>query len=590
MAAVGRWGYFDDRVAGGTRLRRLMVSGLATAVATTVCGVSIAPASAAVGGGGAPHVIAILPDTSALEVSGYPAAETLRVDVRRHGVRVADATVTTDGAGSASVNGGADGCWTDATPDIRPGDSVKVSGSGFSDTSTTQAVTVRSPVQTAADTVEVHGTATGADGTALPLGGLEARITAGASQPFSGGRRDLRAGAGQSFPLVQDAGDATHWTATFAGLPPDDVATAIAAADVRATATDAVSGHRTVAQAGGSRGPAAPCSAPVRRDALTESSRTTVNVATVGDDLTLSGVAEDADGVTVTLDDDNPDTPAVAVPATLSAPAGPQSFTATIPGADVGALSDGTLTATVTCSVGGSALDGSGLTLRKDTVAPDPPSVTPEPGPYDEAQWVAIETADPTATIHWTEGSDAPTADSPVYTGPILVSSGQTLQAIAVDPAGNASPVGMFPFEIVPPAPVRIADPGAIVPSTFAPARVGPGRARVVPLRLTSLAGPGRISARRLRATGLRLVMRMPAEAVVVHVAVYRAALGGARAGDPVAAADRLALGADGVLRMRLHGRPFRRLRPGRYVVDVRVGRGQIGLGPAATTRLTVTR
>ena len=89
---------------------------------------------------------------------------------------------------------------------------------------------------------------------------------------------------------------------------------------------------------------------------------------------------------------------------------------------------------------------------------------------------------------------------------------------------------------------------------------------------------------------GLRLVMRMPAEAVVVHVAVYRASLGGARAGDPVAAADRLALGANGVLRMRLHARPFRRLRPGRYIVDVRLGRGQVGLGPAATTRLTVTR
>ena len=100
----------------------------------------------------------------------------------------------------------------------------------------------------------------------------------------------------------------------------------------------------------------------------------------------------------------------------------------------------------------------------------------------------------------------------------------------------------------------------------------------------------GRISARRLRATGLRLVMRMPAEAVVVHVAVYRASLGGARAGDPVAAADRLALGANGMQRMRLRGRPFRRLRPGRYVVDVRVGRGRVGLGPAATTRLTVTR
>ena len=445
-------------------------------------------------------------------------------------------------------------------------------------------------MQTAADTVEVHGTAAAPDGTALALARLEARITAGAAQPFSGGRGDLRAGAGQSFPLVQDAGDATHWTATFAGLAPDDVAAALATADVRATATDAASGDRTVAQAAGSRGPVAPCSAPARRQALTESSRTAVNAATAGDDLTLSGVAEDADGVTVTLDDDNPDTPAVAVPATVSAPAGAQSFTATIPGADLAALSDGPLTASLTCAVGGSAVDGAGLTLRKDTVAPDAPSATPGPGLYGEAQWVAIEAADPAATIHWTAGATPPTADSPVYAGPILVSATRTLQAIAVDPAGNASPVGSFAFDILAPTPVTIADPGPILPAAFTPARVGPGRPRVVPLRLASLAGPGRISARRLRTMGLRLVMRMPAEAVVVHVAVYRAGLGGARAGDRVAAADRLALGANGVLRMRLHGRPFRRLRPGRYIVDVRLGRGQVGLGPAATTRLTVTR
>ena len=278
------------------------------------------------------------------------------------------------------------------------------------------------------------------------------------------------------------------------------------------------------------------------------------------------------------------------MPATVSTPAGPQSFTATIPGADLAALTDGTLTASVTCAVGGTAVDGAGLTLRKDTVAPDGPSATPGPGPYGEAQWVAIEATDPTATIHWTAGAVAPSADSPVYAGPILVSATRTLQAIAVDPAGNASPVGSFPFEIVPPAPATIADPGPILPAAFTASHGGPGRARVVPLRLASLAGPGRISARRLRATGLRLVMRMPADAIVVHVAVYRASLGGARAGDPVAAADRLGLGATGVLRMRLHARPFRRLRPGRYIVDVRLGRGQVGLGPAATTRLTVTR
>jgi hypothetical protein len=585
---VGRWGYFDDRVAGDTRLRRLMLSGIAAAAAVAVCAVPITPAHAGGGGGGA-RVIAILPDTSAVELSGYPAGAALQVDVRRHGVRVGSAGVTADGAGDASVNAGAAGCWTDATPDIRPGDTVKVSGSGLSDTADAQAVTVDAPVQTAPDTVEVHGTATASDGTALPLAGLEARITGGVAQPFSAGRPDLRAGAGQAFPLVQDAADATHWTATFAGLRATDVAAALTA-DVRAITTD-LSGDQTIAQAAGARGPAAPCSAPGRRQALTESSRAAVNVATAGDDLTLSGVAEDADGVTVALDDDNPDTPPVAVPATLSAPGGAQSFTATIAGADLGALSDGTLTATVTCMVGGSAVDGAGLTLRKDTVAPDAPTATPGPGSYGETQAVALEAADPTATIHWTAGAAAPTADSPVYTGPIAVSETSTLRAVAVDAAGNVSPVGTFPFDIIPFATITIADPGPVLPAVgLTPARVAPQRARVAPLRLVSLAGPGRISARRLRANGLRLVMRMPAEAVVVHVAVYRRSLGGARTGEPVAAADRLALGANGVLRMRLHGRSFRRLRPGRYIVDVRLGRGQVGLGPAASLRLTVTR
>ena len=151
-----------------------------------------------------------------------------------------------------------------------------------------------------------------------------------------------------------------------------------------------------------------------------------------------------------------------------------------------------------------------------------------------------LEAADPTATIHWTAGAAAPTADSPVYADPILVSETSTLRAIAVDPAGNVSPVGTFPFDVIPLAAMTIPDAGPVLPAAaITPARVGPRRALVVPLRLVSLAGPGRISARRLRATGLRLAMRMPAEAVVVHIAVYRRSLGGARAGEPVATADR---------------------------------------------------
>ena len=138
-------------------------------------------------------------------------------------------------------------------------------------------------------------------------------------------------------------------------------------------------------------------------------------------------------------------------------------------------MSDGPLTASLTCAVGGSAVDGAGLTLRKDTVAPDAPSATPGPGLYGEAQWVAIEAADPAATIHWTAGAVAPSADSPVYAGPILVSATRTLQAIAVDPAGNASPVGSFAFDILPPTPATIADPGRSSPPRSPPPASGRG-------------------------------------------------------------------------------------------------------------------
>ncbi|MGG7377284.1 hypothetical protein ACQ7B2_00240, partial [Escherichia coli] len=72
----------------------------------------------------------------------------------------------------------------------------------------------------------------------------------------------------------------------------------------------------------------------------------------VSRDLVLSGVTQDAGAVSVTLDDDDDATTApVTVPATLSTSSGAQSFTATIPAADVQGLRDGTLTASATYTV-----------------------------------------------------------------------------------------------------------------------------------------------------------------------------------------------------------------------------------------------
>jgi hypothetical protein len=84
--------------------------------------------------------------------------------------------------------------------------------------------------------------------------------------------------------------------------------------------------------------------------------------------------------------------------------------------------------------------------------------------------------------------------------------------------------------------------------------------------------------------------MRVPADAVVVRVAVHRADRHGRPAGAPLAAAVRLAPGANATMRLRLRLRALRRLRPGRYVVAVATGRSRSALGPAATRPSTLTR
>jgi len=149
--------------------------------------------------------------------------------------------------------------------------------------------------------------------------------------------------------------------------------------------------------------------------------------------------------------------------------------------------------------------------------------------------------------------------------------------------------VAAFGFAIVPPAPVTIVEPGARA-AAFVPAAAVAGVADASVLRVRALALPSRIGATRLRAQGLRISMRVPADAVVVRLAVHRADRNGRPAGTPLATAVRLAPGAKATMRVRLRDRAVRRLRPGRYVVAVAAGRSRTALGPAATRPVTVTR
>jgi len=77
----------------------------------------------------------------------------------------------------------------------------------------------------------------------------------------------------------------------------------------------------------------------------------------------------------------------------------------------------------------------------KPAVAPAPapapvaaaaaPTFSPAPGTYTGAQMVALSSATPGATIHYTTDGSEPTAASPVYAGPISVPGNTTIRALA---------------------------------------------------------------------------------------------------------------------------------------------------------------
>jgi hypothetical protein len=582
---VGRQGTTDRARARAARATRTALLTIATAA---TCAGFAGSAQAATG----THTITVLPDTSALELATYPPRTAVDIEVLRNGVAMATASVATDAFGDAAVNGGTLDCWSDATPDILPGDVVQVSGPGFVDTKTVDDITSARPVQTGPGTVVVRGRGKAADGTPLPVASIETRIIGSSKDRFANGRRDLRAGGTNEYPLVQDARDPTAFTATFAGLSSADVSKVLSSIDVREIFTDTEDPSQTIAESPVARGPAPPCSTPMRRDAITGANHMAVNAANVGSDLVLSGVTQNADAVTVNLDDAFGRR--VTILAMLSAPAGAQTFTATLPADRVDALRDGTLTASATYTIGGMNISGNDLTLLKDTVVPPAPTATPGQSVYLAPQSVTLGDDDATAKIHWTAGAATPTADSPAFVSPILVTASQVIRAVAVDRAGNASPVSAFSFEIAVPVVPTI---GATVPASAPPAAApapapsgGVAAAHASALRVRGLALAGRIGAKSLRHTGLSVSLEVPAEAAVVRVVVSRADRSGKPTGRPISALVRLAPGRAGTMRLRLHDAKVRVLRPGRYVVSIALGRTRSALGPATLHALTVTR
>ena len=65
-------------------------------------------------------------------------------------------------------------------------------------------------------------------------------------------------------------------------------------------------------------------------------------------------------------------------------------------------------------------------------IAVPTPIFSPKAGTYTSAQSVAVTDSMSGATIYYTTDGSTPTSSSKLYTGPVVVSSSQTIKAIAV--------------------------------------------------------------------------------------------------------------------------------------------------------------
>lgn len=218
--------------------------------------------------------VVVFPSRDFVSAAGFLADETVTVEVHHSGlyknadgspivVSTASGLVPQDDAATPEFDGmvevnhaGAYG-WGAVTPDIRPGDKVRVivdnklDAAGqpmyVAEETVTADVTTRRPVQTAPGTVVLRGVArtlvVDAQGqpvldaaglptyTRIPIDQVEARLISAGGLFAANGRRALRAPGDGGTMAFDDATDPNNaaWTATFTGLSAADVTSALEA-------------------------------------------------------------------------------------------------------------------------------------------------------------------------------------------------------------------------------------------------------------------------------------------------------------------------------------------------------------------------
>lgn len=582
------------------RRTRVIIS---TAGAVAAAAALAAPAGAAVS---LPHSIAVFYHRDFVQASGFADGELVNVTAQRNGVVIGTATNvpaidSTPGAGDGlvTVNHPGGSCWDTFTPDLRPGDVITTTTATATDSTTVANVEVTQQAKNIGGTIVVKGFAADAAGNPLPLDQIQQRVVAGNPLPLfdKNGKRDMRAGAnGSEGTLSYDPVDAAtnpkgiNWTATYTGLDSTDQATAVAAESrliwlgPNPTLVNPAGfpAEATFAEVGGDKpalpGPGSPECPALAQNAVTSvdaghmaNGKPTINAADQNRDLTVSGVSNGATAVSVTLTDSANRT--ITQTGTPSSATGAAVWSVTFPAADVRTLADGPVTAAGSYTVSGKGIGGATLGITKDVVAPGAPTASVPSGAYEGPQSVALSSPDHTATIHHTADGSVPDAASATF-NPVAITASQTLSAVAIDAAGNASPMARFVYT------VGRAAPGS---APFGQIPLLPLAARHAVRGTSSTLRPAvrGLSLAVLRGHALHVTMRLGRRASVVRFQVYRAR-NGRRLGSALVTLTRLPA-ARGRYVVTLRGHALRRLEAGRYVLQAQAGASARALGAAAS-------
>ncbi|HEY3188658.1 MAG TPA: chitobiase/beta-hexosaminidase C-terminal domain-containing protein [Solirubrobacteraceae bacterium] len=454
---------------------------------------------------GADKAIVVTTNTSDIALSGF--ADNAPVKVVRDGVVIATATnrnvpgaTPAEGGVNSAHVGAAGGCWTGFTPQLLPGDEVRVG----TDSTVVHDVTA-DPLTVEGAQLVVHGTAVSLSGARLPADEIDAQLHSpgGRFSQGSSGGQFLSATAGDLGGVITyDAAGSTHWTARWPSLGAADSAFAFAGTVVGAwtgpaAAAPNAGGEETDFEAGATPGPIDSCAdAPYAPDAVTGANHEPINAASAASDLVVTGSTQPGvTAVRVALTDAAGKT--VGQAATLTG----RSWSATFPATDVAGLADGAISAAGAYKLAAGTIHGATRPIVKDTVAPVAPTATVPAGSYGSAQSVELA-AERGATIRYTTDGSDPSASSPAYASAVPVTASQTLKAIAIDAAGNASPVAAFGYVITPAAPGA----GAALPG----------------LHLEALRVRSRLTLRGAHRRGVRVTFSVPDGTQVVRVRLVR--------------------------------------------------------------------